>query len=54
LMKMKKDKIIQNTEDVIQQQSALKKLIKEKQKLDVQDPKKELKKIEKISSIKII
>ena len=54
IMKLKNDKIIQNTETIIERQAALKKILKEKQKLDVKDPKKELKKLEKLGSFKIV
>ena len=54
LMKMKKDKIIANTEAVIQQQAALKKLLKEKQKIEEKDLKQELRKLEKLTGIKIV
>jgi len=54
LTKIKKDKVIQNTEQVIQLQADLKRIAKEKQKLDGKDPKKELKKLEKICSVKLV
>ncbi len=54
LIKIKKDKIIENTGEVIQKQARVKKLQKELEKTDGVDPKKELQRLEKVAGISII